>query len=81
MYVISQTLNVTITTSSSEEEPCTSSAATTDFDFDWCPTSVAQKQNLPEEFTLNFRQKEWIKNIIPAADRLRISNENLFYLR
>ena len=60
---------------SDEEQPCSSK----DTVLDWQPKS-SRERHYPETITLNLKQKEWIKNIIPAADRLHLSNENLFYL-
>ena len=35
---------------------------------------------MPEYIQPKFKQKEWIKAVIPAADRAGISDDNLFFL-
>ena len=58
-----------------EDEPSTSS----NLDNDWKIGSKRAYQK-PAVFQLNLEQKQWIKSLIPAADRARISTENLFFL-
>ena len=47
-------------------------------DPDWVPCDMKGKTK-PESFTVTFVQREWIKPIIPAADRTDDSNDDLFY--
>ena len=39
-----------------------------------------KEKTKPETFTVEFRQRDWIKPMIPVADRIDDSNDDLFYL-
>ena len=47
-------------------------------DPDWVPCDLKGKTK-PESFSVTFVQRDWIKPIIPAADRTDDSNDDLFY--
>ena len=47
-------------------------------DPDWVPCETKGKTK-PETFNIPCRQREWIKAVIPAADRFGDSDEALFY--
>ena len=48
-------------------------------DPDWVPCDMKGKRK-PASFTPTYVQREWIKPMIPAADRACISDEALFYV-
>ena len=48
-----------------------------DPDYDPCDMKGKTK---PESFTVEFKQRDWIKPMIPAADRSDESNDDLFFL-
>ena len=39
-----------------------------------------KKTQLSDTIVLELKQKDWIKQLIPAADRARLSSNNLYYL-
>ena len=45
----------------------------------WEPCDMKGKTK-PESFSVTFKQRDWIKPMIPVADRLDDSNDDLFYL-
>jgi hypothetical protein len=46
-------------------------------DEDYAPCEEKEKKK-PDTITLTLTQKKWIKKLIPAADRARLSSEHLF---
>ena len=43
-------------------------------DPDWNPTEEKEKENIPCE------QQEWIKTVLPVADRFGNSSDNIFHI-
>ena len=59
-------------------EPSTSKQDLEADDPSWLP-SEAKRRKMPEEFTVTFKQKEWMKPVFPASDRGGVSTNTLFH--
>ena len=66
-----------------EDEPCCSSSLQVEQHAaegeDWYPPNSDAKK-YPDTFTITLEKKEWIKRIVPAADRIGIAAINVCYI-
>ena len=61
------------------DEPA-SSCQRADSDEDWLPTDGKRAKKSKTFSVENIPQKEWIKSIIPAANRAQMSSDEIFYV-